>query len=60
MSKTFTLCPGCNQRVEPAAPGVIYAVPIQRADTMRGPQYYEGVGGYFHNEACFARVQDGG
>jgi hypothetical protein len=44
----FTLCPGCNQRVDPDEPRVIYAVELKRIDTLRGFDYVEGMGAVFH------------
>jgi hypothetical protein len=49
---TFTLCPYCQQRVEPEADGVVYA--RERVDIGGGfgqtptHEIVEGKGGFFH------------
>jgi hypothetical protein len=46
--ESYTICPTCHVRVEPADADVVYAVEILRFDAMGGPQYSEGMGAYFH------------
>jgi hypothetical protein len=57
-SGTVTVCPGCDRRVEPDDADVLYAVKLERLDSFGGTEYLEGMGGFFHNEMCFARVRD--
>jgi hypothetical protein len=47
--ETFTVCPRCGGRVEPADPGVVYAVEQREILTM-GPtrETVDGMGGFFH------------
>ena len=48
---TSTVCPYCDQPVEPDAPGVTYAVEIQKLPTMGGSMtYIDGMGAFFHPE----------
>ena len=45
----YTLCPYCDERVEPDAPGVVYAV--EQVETLAmGPTrtIVDGMGGFFH------------
>jgi hypothetical protein len=50
--ETYTVCPGCNVRIEPDAPGNIYAQKMERIDDFGGSEYVEGMGGFFH-APCF-------
>ena len=49
----FTLCPWCEQKVDPDASGVHYAVQLIDAPAMGGQMhdFIEGLGGFFH-PAC--------
>jgi hypothetical protein len=42
----------CHARVEPADADVVFAVELVRADSMRGTEYVEGMGAYFHTR-CY-------
>jgi hypothetical protein len=46
--RPYTLCPQCNQKVDPGGVGVHYAVELQRVDTFGATDYIEGMGGFFH------------
>jgi hypothetical protein len=46
--ETFTLCPGCGQRVDRDEPGVRYGVEQKRTATMGGTFNIDGMGGFFH------------
>jgi hypothetical protein len=46
----FTHCPSCGLKIDPANIGAQYAVEMQLIDTLRGPEYFEGIGGFFHRE----------
>ena len=48
----YRICETCHARVEPSDPDVVYAVKVERLDTMGGPQYSEGMGAYFHTR-CY-------
>jgi hypothetical protein len=46
---TFTLCPYCQQRVEPGADGVVYArKQVDAPGFGQGHNFIDGVGGFFH------------
>lgn len=45
---TFTVCPYCNQRVEPGDPGVTYGREQVKIASMTGSEYIDGMGGFLH------------
>ena len=47
--ETFTICPYCEQRVEPDDPGVVYAREQRVIETF-GPtrEVVDATGGFFH------------
>ena len=48
----YTLCPRCQQKVDPGGEGVTYAVEPKRIEAMGGSQWIDGEVGFFHPE-CF-------
>jgi hypothetical protein len=47
-NESFTVCPYCDERVDPNESGVTYAVEVRRIDTMGSTQYVDGMGAFFH------------
>ena len=48
MSETYTLCPYCQEKVDPQDSGVRYGVEQVRIDRMGGFDLIDGMGGFFH------------
>ena len=55
----FHICEMCRERVDPADPGVVIAVEVQRIDRMGGTDCVEGLGSYFHEEHFPAALAGG-
>jgi hypothetical protein len=47
-NETYKVCPSCREVVDPTDHTATYGVELVRADTFRGTDWLEGLGGFFH------------